>query len=116
MTTIRLQVAPRVGPAYPRGSHLAVMLWLAVQRGLAAHGAVRPGRPCRSTTQRRRRKRCANWRCSTATPTRPSPPTCWPLPTATSGCTASSETAVGLSRRSVRTLRPARPAAHGRRG
>jgi hypothetical protein len=43
MSTIRLQVAPRVGAAYPRGARLAAMLWLAVQRGLGAWR--RPPRP-----------------------------------------------------------------------
>jgi hypothetical protein len=37
-TTIRLQVAPRVGPAYPRGARVAVLLWLALRRALS----VRP--------------------------------------------------------------------------
>jgi hypothetical protein len=36
MTTIHLQVAPRVGPADPRGSRLAAALFLAVSRGVAA--------------------------------------------------------------------------------
>jgi hypothetical protein len=34
-TTVHLQVAPRVGPAYPRGSRLAATLWLALRRALA---------------------------------------------------------------------------------
>jgi hypothetical protein len=36
MTTIRLQVAPRVGPDYPRGSRLAVALILGVRDAWAA--------------------------------------------------------------------------------
>jgi hypothetical protein len=36
MTTIHLQVAPRVGPAHPRGSRLAAAVFLALWRGAAA--------------------------------------------------------------------------------
>jgi hypothetical protein len=36
MTTIHLQVAPRIGPAHPRGSRLAAALFLALSRGLSA--------------------------------------------------------------------------------
>jgi hypothetical protein len=45
MTTIHLQVAPRVGPADPRGSRLAAALFLAVWRGLAALGRSAGPRP-----------------------------------------------------------------------
>lgn len=36
MTTIHLQVAPRVGPTDPRGARLAAALYLALARGLSA--------------------------------------------------------------------------------
>lgn len=38
MTTIHVQVAPRVGPTNPRGARLAAALFLAVWRGVAALG------------------------------------------------------------------------------
>ena len=38
MTTIHLQVAPRVGPTDPRGARLAAALYLALARGMAALG------------------------------------------------------------------------------
>jgi hypothetical protein len=38
MTTIHLQVAPRVGPTDPRGARLAAALFLAISRGMAALG------------------------------------------------------------------------------
>jgi hypothetical protein len=42
MTTIHLQVAPRVGPAQPRGARIAAAIFLALGRRLA--------QPRRSTT------------------------------------------------------------------
>jgi len=44
MTTIRLQVAPRVGPAMPRGSHYAAAAFLALWRWVAALGLYAPTR------------------------------------------------------------------------
>jgi hypothetical protein len=41
-TTVHLQVAPRVGPAYPRGSRLAATLWLALRRALSARPQPAP--------------------------------------------------------------------------
>lgn len=38
MTTIRLQVAPRVGPSMPRGSRLAAAAFIALWRAVAALG------------------------------------------------------------------------------
>jgi hypothetical protein len=45
MTTIHLQVAPRVGPADPRGSRLAAAMFLAVWRGVASLGHSTGARP-----------------------------------------------------------------------
>jgi hypothetical protein len=48
MTTIHLQVAPRVGASYPRGSRLAAALFLALWRGVATLGrraGLAPGSP-----------------------------------------------------------------------
>jgi hypothetical protein len=39
MSTIHLQVAPRVGPAYPRGSRLAAAAFLLLYRGVSALAA-----------------------------------------------------------------------------
>jgi hypothetical protein len=36
MTTVSYQVAPRVGPAHPRGARIVAWLFLAVGRGLQA--------------------------------------------------------------------------------
>jgi hypothetical protein len=36
MSTVHLQVAPRVGPVYPLGARLAATLFLAANRALAA--------------------------------------------------------------------------------
>jgi len=44
MTTIRLQVAPRVGPAMPRGSRLAAAAFIALWRAVAALGRNAPPR------------------------------------------------------------------------
>ncbi len=43
MTTIHLQVAPRVGPAMPRGSRYAALIFLALWRAVAGIG--RSARP-----------------------------------------------------------------------
>lgn len=45
MTTIHLQVAPRVGAAYPRGSRLAAAVFLAAWRAMAALGRSAGPRP-----------------------------------------------------------------------
>jgi len=43
MTSIHLQVAPRVGPTNPRGARVAAALFLAASRGVAAlWRSVRP--------------------------------------------------------------------------
>ena len=44
MTTIRIQVAPRVGPANPRGARVAAALVVAVWRLLAGLGRKVPPR------------------------------------------------------------------------
>jgi len=44
MTTIRLQVAPRVGPTMPRGSRYAAAAFIALWRGIAALGRNAPER------------------------------------------------------------------------
>lgn len=50
MSTIHLQVAPRVGPANPRGSRLAAALFIAWWRWLERLGRSAPPR-ARSPTQ-----------------------------------------------------------------
>jgi hypothetical protein len=44
MSTIHLQVAPRVGPLNPRGSRLAAAVFIAVWRGLERLGQSAPPR------------------------------------------------------------------------
>ena len=44
MTTIRLQVAPRVGPANPRGARLGAAAFIALWRGLEWLGRRAPPR------------------------------------------------------------------------
>jgi hypothetical protein len=45
MTTIQLQVAPRVGPAMPRGSRYAAAAFIALWRGVAGFGHRAMPRP-----------------------------------------------------------------------
>jgi hypothetical protein len=45
MTTIRIQVAPRVGPANPRGARVAAALVIALWRFFAALGRKAEPRP-----------------------------------------------------------------------
>jgi hypothetical protein len=45
MSTIRLQVAPRVGPSFPRGSRYAAAVFVALWRVLAAIGRNAPPHP-----------------------------------------------------------------------
>ena len=42
MTTIRIQVAPRVGPSMPRGSRYAAAVFIALLRSVAALGRNAP--------------------------------------------------------------------------
>jgi hypothetical protein len=52
MTTISIQVAPRVGPANPRGSRLGAWLFLAIGHGLQAlFSRPAPVEPVRSPEQ-----------------------------------------------------------------
>jgi hypothetical protein len=44
MTTIHLQVAPRVGPSVPRGSRYAALVFIALWRTLAGLGRSAPSR------------------------------------------------------------------------
>lgn len=44
MTTIHLQVAPRVGPSIPRGSRYAAWVFIALWRALARMGRRAPPR------------------------------------------------------------------------
>jgi hypothetical protein len=55
MSTVRLQVAPRVGPVHPRGAQLAVMLWLALRRALGAW--KRPAAPAMAPSDAEREAR-----------------------------------------------------------
>jgi hypothetical protein len=51
MTTIHLQVAPRVGPSNPRGSRLAAAAFVALWRGLAQLGHRAPPRAKTATEE-----------------------------------------------------------------
>jgi hypothetical protein len=44
MSTIHLQVAPRVGPSIPRGSRYAALIFIALWRALASVGRSAPPR------------------------------------------------------------------------
>ena len=44
MSTIHLQVAPRVGPVNPRGSRLAAAMFIALSRGIERLGRTAPPR------------------------------------------------------------------------
>jgi ABC-type sugar transport system substrate-binding protein len=60
MTTVHLQVAPRVGPSMPRGSRYAAAAFMALWRAVAAMGRSAPPR-AKTPTQEAQEARELAW-------------------------------------------------------
>ena len=60
MTTIHLQVAPRVGPSVPRGSRYAALVFITLWRALAELGRSAPS-PVKSPAQEAQAVRELAW-------------------------------------------------------